>query len=98
MVIKDLLAGIGAGEVKMLVEVGRKVVKGCNTRSIYIYIYTHLDLFFFGGGEIMKSKVDLLDIVAVCFCVSSFMSILQNARTLDMQVTLQGEDPRTNQA
>lgn len=46
----------------------------------------------------MKSKVDLLDIVAVCFCVSSFMSILQNARKLDMQVTLQGEDPRTNQA
>lgn len=37
MVIKDLLAGIGAGEVKMLVEVGRKVAKGCNTRSIYIY-------------------------------------------------------------
>ena len=96
MVIKDLLAGIGAGEVKMLVEVGRKVVKGCNTRSIYIY--THLDLFFFWGGGIMKSKVDLLDIVAVCFCVSSFMSILQNARKLDMQVTLQGEDPRTNQA
>lgn len=97
MVIKDLLAGIGAGEAKMLVEVGRKVVKGCNTRSIYIYIYTLRFIFFWGGG-IMKSKVDLLDIVAVCFCVSSFMSILQNARKLDMQVTLQGEDPRTNQA
>lgn len=79
----------------MLVEVGRKVVKGCNTRSIYIYT---LRFIFFWGGGIMKSKVDLLDIVAVCFCVSSFMSILQNARKLDMQVTLQGEDPRTNQA
>ena len=58
MVIKDLLAGIGAGEVKMLVEVGRKVVKGCNTRSIYIY--THLDLFlfyfFFGGVELRSPK------------------------------------------